>query len=168
MSFHSQTAWSPNQHINPALTSGGITNRRFANICFCKPLAGFLNQKDQLGEISPLFRPPPNIFSSFISLRRNSGMSTNRNWCRAYGEVQGAPDLHVNYFPAWLQKVPLFVCKGIDNAAEQRDRDRTDLCFSSRARYLPTIPSSNCTIFGLSHALFSLRNFTKGYNLHFI
>ncbi|GIY48266.1 hypothetical protein CDAR_316071 [Caerostris darwini] len=104
MSFHSQTAWSPNQHLNLALTSGGIANRRFANICFCKPLAGFLNQRDQRVKISTLFRHPPKLFPSVFSLRRKSGMSTNRNWYRGYGEVQGVPDLHVNSFPEWLQR----------------------------------------------------------------
>ncbi|GIX87038.1 hypothetical protein CDAR_72001 [Caerostris darwini] len=150
MIFHSQLAWSPNQHLNPALTSGGIANRRFANICFCKPLAGFLNQRDQRREISPLFRPLPKLFPSVFLF--DEILECQRTITGTEGTAEtGGPDLHVNSFPEWLQRVPLSVFKGIDNAAEQRDRDRTNICFSSRARCLPTIPSSNCTIFGLSH-----------------
>ncbi|GIX97945.1 hypothetical protein CEXT_536321 [Caerostris extrusa] len=101
MIFHSQLALSPNQHLNPALTSCGMANLRFANICFCKPLVGFLNQRDQYGEISALFCLPPKLFlfDEILECQRTvTGTESTAG--------TGVPNLHVNSFPEWLQRAP--------------------------------------------------------------
>ncbi|GIX97953.1 hypothetical protein CEXT_536371 [Caerostris extrusa] len=94
------------------------------------------------GRNIPLFRRPPKLFPSVFFPLTKFWNVNEPQLVQRVGRGTGGPDLHVNSFPEWLQRVPLFVFKGIDNAAKQRDRDRTDLCFSSRARYLPTIPAA--------------------------
>ncbi|GIX97941.1 hypothetical protein CEXT_536301 [Caerostris extrusa] len=99
MIFHSQLAWSPNQHLNPALTSEAESQIIDLQIyAFSKPLAGFLNQKAPAGRnilfISP---PPPKLFPPFLPF--DEILECQRTETGTEGTAgSGVPDLHVNSF----------------------------------------------------------------------